>query len=153
MHKTFVIGWERWMNPYHMRHETTVDGRDERRTTQTRWCRKCLFMDERNEGIHTESCTKQLLMNETNEVQPIPDYLQNTWWWTRQVKEFIQDDVRTTVDGWEQRRTTDTRWCIKQLSMDETDEWVHTRWRTKQLMMDEKNEGLPMPGDAQNNSG
>ena len=58
----------------------------------------------------------------------------------------------TTVDGWHQWRTNDTRWSTKkQLLMDETDEGIHAWWCTKLLLMDETNERLPIPDDVQNN--
>ena len=42
----------------------------------------------------------------------------------------------TTVDGWDQWRTTLSRWCTKQMLMEETDEGIHTRWCTRQLLSD-----------------
>ena len=180
-------------------------------------------MAETDEGIHNRWSTKQLLMDDTKGL-PIPDDVQNNFWWTRQLKEFTPDDVRnkwwwmrpmndypyqmiykitadgwqmkesmpvdvrnscwwmrlkkdypyqlmnkttadglkrwwnlchmmyeTTVDGWDQWRSTHTRLCIKQLLMDETDEVIHARWCTKQLLLNETNEGLPIQDDVQNN--
>ena len=79
----------------------------------------------------------------------------------------IPDDVQATVDGWEnwrnpcqmiheitvdepyQEKTYHTRWCTKQLLMDETDKEIHSWWCTKQLLMDETNVGPLIPDDAQ----
>ena len=37
----------------------------------------------------------------------------------------------TTVDGWDQWRTTHTKWCKKELLIDATDGGCHTRWCTR----------------------
>ena len=57
----------------------------------------------------------------------------------------------TTAHGWDQWRTTNYRRFAEQLLMGETEQWIHTRWCSKQLLMDDANEGLPMPDDVQNN--
>ena len=170
MYKTTVDGWERSTNPYHMMYETTVEGWNQWSITHTRWHTKQLFIDERDWGIHARWCTKQLSTDETNDGLPIPDDIQNNFWRTRQTKESTPDDVRincwwlrpvkdyryqmmykTTVDGWNQWRTTHTGWCTKQPLVDETDEENHTRWCAKQLLRGESNEVLPIPDNIQNN--
>ena len=86
---------------------------------------KQLLMDERTEGIHVGDA-------------------RNNCWWTRPRKDFpYQMKCKTTVDE-RDRWGIHTRWCTKQLLMDETDKEIHTRWCTKQLLMDETNQGLPI---------
>ena len=58
---------------------------------------------------------------------------------------------KTTVYGWDQWRTANTRWCTDQLLMHETDDGIHTRWCTKQLLIDKTCEGLHIPEDVQKN--
>ena len=106
-------------------------------------------MDERDEEIHTRWCTKQLLIDETNEGLPISDDVQNNCWWMREMKESMPE--WRNVNGWDQRRITHARWCTKQMMMDETDERIHIRWCTKQLLMNETNDGLAIPDDVQKN--
>ena len=94
----------------------------------------------------------QLLIDETNDIPPIPDYVQNNGWWMRQTKNYpCQMMYEAAVDGCDQWRTTHSRWRTKQLLMDKRDEDIHTRWWAKQLLMCETNEGLPIPDDVQIN--
>ena len=68
--------------------------------------------------------------------------------WDR-VRNLYQMMCETTVDGWE-RWTTHTRWCTKQLLMDESEKIIHARWCTKQLLTDEAYEWIPMPDEVRN---
>ena len=166
--KKTVDGRDRWRNRYQMMYETTVDGSDQSRTFHTRWCAKqlltdetdeeyhsrCtkqLWMEEAHERIHTRWCTKQLLMDVANEGLPISDDVQTTVDGRENGRSPCQMMYEKAVDGWVQRRTYHTRWCTKQLLMDETDKEMHTRCCMKQLLMDETNERLPIPVDVQHN--
>ena len=98
----------------------------------------------------------------------IPDDARHNCWWMRPMMDYqyqmiykTRVDGRdrwkipyqmmhdTTVNGWHQGRTTDTRRWAKQLLMDEGDEGIHTRWCTKQLLMHETNKGLPIPDNVE----
>ena len=130
-----------------------LDGSDQWRTCHIRWGTKQLLMDERDKKIHTRWCTTQLLMDETNEGLPIPDHIQTTVDGCESWRNPCQMTYETTVDESDQRRTYHTRWCTKQLLMDEIDKEIHTRWCTKQLLMYETNQGQPIPHDVQTTVG
>ena len=130
VYETTVDGWERWSSTYQMMYETTDDEWEQSRTAHTRWCTKQLLMDETDEGI-------------------LPDNVWNNCGWMRPMKNYpFQMVNKATGDG---RETSNihTRWCTKQLLMDEKDDGIHTRWCTKQLSMDENNEELPIRDGAQ----
>ena len=54
MCKRTVGGCDRWSDAYQVTYETAVDGWDQWTTTHTRWCTKQLLMDETDEGIHNK---------------------------------------------------------------------------------------------------
>ena len=151
-----------------MTHETTFDGWDQWRITHTRRCAKSLLTDGRYEGIHTRWCTKQLLMDETNEGLPIRHGVKTAVDGLDTYRNPYKMMHEPTVDGRYQRRITYTRWCTKQLLMNEgwrnphqmmfettADGWdqrmtTHARWCVKQLLIYETDDG-PIPDDARNN--
>ena len=124
------------------------------------WMNSCHMMRE---------TAKQLLMDETNEEQPIPVDVKTTVDGRGRRRNLYQMMYETTTDGSDQRRTTHTRWCTKQLLIDETDKRIHTRWCTKktvdawdqwrttntrwctkQFLKDEANEEISIPDCVQN---
>ena len=150
-------------------HETTVDGWNQGRTNAPE--------DVQN------SCWRMRQVKES-----IPNDVRNNCWWMRPIKYCSYEMMyKTAVDGCDRWRTTHTRWCSKQLLMEEKDKesmpndvrnncwwlswrkgypyemmnetvadgryrWrIQTRWCRKQLLMDEPNEGLSIPEDVPNN--
>ena len=151
-------------------YETTGDGWDHWRTTHTRWCTIQLLMEDTDEEIHATWCTKQPLMDERNEGIAKSYEAQNNFWWMRSIKDYSYQMMRkttvdardrwrnpcriiyeTTVDWWGQCRNIHTRWCTKQLLMDETDEGIHSRSCTWQLLVNEANDVLCIPNDVRSN--
>ena len=132
MYKATTDGWDRLRNPYQTMQEKTDDGWCQWRTTHAIWNKKKLLMDKTDkEKIHTRWCTKQLLMDDTNEGLPIPVDVQTTVDWRENWRNPCQMMYEVTVDGSDQSRTYHTRWCTKQMLMDETYEEFNSWWCTK----------------------
>ena len=104
------------------------------------WCTK---------GMHARWCTKQLLMDATNEELPIPDDEQKNCWWMREIKDSMLDDVwynckwmipmkdypyqmmyKATVDGRDRRRMP-----FQMIHDTPVDGW--DRWKNPYQMMHE----------------
>ena len=124
MYKTRADGRNRWMNPWQIMDEATVDGWNQWKTNIQDDVQNKLLMDERDKGIHTTWCTKQLLMNETNDGQDLP--YQMIYKTTVDVRDRWKNPYQrmheTTVDWWDQWKTNHTRWCTEQLLIDEKHE-------------------------------
>ena len=118
-------------------------------------------MGERTQGIHARWCTKQPLMDQTNEGLTIPDDVQSNWWWTKQMKNSMPDDAgnnlwsmrpmknypyqkmcKTTVDGW--YRIRNSYQMMYETAVDGWDQRTatHTRSCIERLLMDEKEAGI-----------
>ena len=150
MWKRTSDGWDRIRNLCQMMNKTTVDGRNQWRTTHTRWCPDSDYGRDRwwhpYEMMHETTADRWDPWRTTRTEDEKKNY-----WWMRQNKASIPDDVRN--NRWWIRPTRDHAYQVMyNITVSGRDRSrIHEKWWTKQLLMDETNEGIPMPDDVQSN--